>query len=223
MATVTPLRRSQPSGRSSGPSLEERFRQLFVSLDLPLEPYPIIGVTSSVRGEGRTTVALGLARTLAHDLDEPVVLIEADLEQPSLAQKLEIPNSPGLVDVLEGTSRLESLLHPAEENLFVVPAGNASAADAGRLLRRLPEVAPFDSRVSLPGVVVMDLPPIVNSSYAAIAASASDAVVLVVGAGATPIHVVREAVSRLQDKPPAGIVLNGTHTSIPKWLSGLGA
>ena len=76
-------------------SWPEMYRELYVSLGVAETAGCVIGVTSSTRGEGRTTVALGLASTLAGDLDCDVLLVDADLDNPSLAHELGIPASAG--------------------------------------------------------------------------------------------------------------------------------
>lgn len=70
--------------------------------------------------------------------------------------------------------------------------------------------------------MILDLPPIINHSYSTLAASVADAVVLVVRAGVTPADVVREAIARLEDRPPQGVVFNGPRSSLPTWWPGRG-
>ncbi len=203
-----------------GVRYSELFRQLYVSLDLPLDPeLVVIGITSAISGEGRTTVALGLAQTLMADLDLPVTLVEADLERPSLALHFDIAASPGLCEVLRGEMTLVEVMRSVSDNLSIVTTGT-SGADSARLLTQLPLTDPFHKTSGLRGLVVVDLPPIINSSYSAYAAEATDAVVLVVRAGVTPTGVVREAISRLGDHAPRGVVLNGQRSALPGWWPG---
>src|SRR5690348_7960779 len=84
------------------PGSREIFRQLFAALDLPAESEPIIGITSAIAGEGCTTIALNLARTLAQDLDSMVSLVEVNFGSPTLTQRYELHGSPGLAEVLRG-------------------------------------------------------------------------------------------------------------------------
>lgn len=186
----------------------EIYRRIFVALDLPQDVRPaVIGVTSAISGEGRTTVAVGLARTLAGDLGSTVLLVEADFDRPSLALQFGIAAAPGLAEVVRGEHRLEDVLRPVPENLWVVPSGT-SEDDADNLLRQLPHADLFRRMQPAPAAVIIDLPPVMNESYAVFGAQAADAVVLVVRAGVTPIDMVREAIARLDDQPPHGIVFN---------------
>lgn len=220
----------RPSSKSVTPSLlhavtegeatSEVYRQIYVGLALPADVQPmVIGVTSAISGEGRTTVALGLARTLASDLDVPVALVEIDLDRPALARQFDIASTPGLAEVLRGEYRLDEVLRPVSENLSVVTAG-AVGPDVGRLLRQVPVLDPFHGPDGPQGIVILDLPPIMNHSYAASAAAVADAVVLVVRAGVTPYDVVREAIARCEDHPPQGVVLNGSRSALPAWWPG---
>lgn len=198
----------------------ELYRQIYVGLDLPREARPtIIGVTSAISGEGRTTVALGLAQTLSTDLDVPITLVEVDLERPSLALHFGVPPAPGLSEVLRRECQLTEVMRTISGNLSVVTGGAVGPASA-RLLRQLPTRDPFHGAGAPDGIIILDLPPVINHSYSALAASVADAIVLVVRAGVTPANVVQEAIARLEDHPPQGVVFNGPRSSFPSWWPG---
>lgn len=198
----------------------EPYRRVYVSLDLPARAdRAVIGVTSAIRGEGRTTVAIGLARTLAQDLDVPVTLIEVDLSRPALAAHAGLPCGPGLSEVARGECALAEVMHPVADNLAVVTAGDAGP-DPACLLHDIALHDPFHSAPELGGVVILDLPPIITHSYSPLVAALADAVVLVVWAGGTPINVAREAILRLGDRPPQGVVFNAPRSSLPRWWPG---
>jgi Mrp family chromosome partitioning ATPase len=206
--------------RASEAPNSELYRQVFVSLDLPQHaPSTVIGVTSAISGEGRTTVALGLAQTLASDLDVPITLVEVDIERPSLALYFSIVQSPGLCEVLREELRLGETMRAVSANLTVVTTGTVGP-DTARLLRQLPAQDPFHGPDAPDGVIILDLPPIINHSYSPLAAGVADAVVLVVRACVTPRSVVQEAVARLEDRPPQGVVFNGPRSSLPAWWPG---
>lgn len=229
----------------------ELYRQVFVSLKIPKLLRPVmIGITSAIRGEGRSTVATGMARTLSADLDVPVLLVEADLARPSLARHFQVAEGPGLCDVLRDDRVLTEVRHRISENLWLIPAGDAGL-DAARLshllpplLRHLPEIGPFNPPLSadlqtrqplreehpapnavhslapLVGVIILDLAPLLGTSYSALAASAADVTIMVIRAGTTTIDVVHKAIARLEDQPPQGVVFNGARSSLPKWWHG---
>lgn len=209
-----PSLQSLPGGDAPSPGY---YRQIYASLRLPKSEKPtVIGITSAISGEGRTTIALGLAQALAVDLTTPVVLAEADLERPALAPHFGLPPAPGLCEVLREECTLEETMRDVSENLSVITTGMVNGA-APRLLHALSEREPFHTIRPRDTTVVVDLPPIVNHSYSALVAGIVDVVVLVVRAEVTPQGVVQEAITRLGDSAPQGVVLNGMRSSLPRW------
>ena len=105
----------------------ESIRQLrtnlrFVNIDNP--PSSFI-VTSAVPGEGKSTVSLAVARSMASS-GQPVILIDADLRRPTVAKKLHINAKIGLTQVLAGQVDIAEAVHQVEDSkLFVLPAGRA--------------------------------------------------------------------------------------------------
>lgn len=82
----------------------EQYKLIRANLDFTLpedEKCPVIGVTSSMRGEGKSTTAINLSYVFA-EKGSKVLLIDADLRIPSIAKKLGIDSSPGLADLLRG-------------------------------------------------------------------------------------------------------------------------
>src|SRR5688572_1576489 len=68
-----------------------------------------LAVCSAIAGEGRTTVGLGLALSLAQDFPErQVLLVETDMQRPALAKDFGIATTPGLLDSLESGEAVES-------------------------------------------------------------------------------------------------------------------
>ena len=80
----------------------EQYKLIRANLDFTLpvgEKCPVIGVTSAMRGEGKSTTAVNLSYVLA-ERGSRVLLIDGDLRIPSIAKKMDIPSTPGLTDVL---------------------------------------------------------------------------------------------------------------------------
>lgn len=152
-------------------------------------------VTSSRPAEGKSTTSMAIARSFAH-LGLRVLLIDADLRNPSVHRLLGIDNSRGLANYLTGES-LENLTQSSDlASLSIMPCGplppNPAELLAGsRLPQLLDEVtAHFD-------IVVMDGPPIIGLADAPILASRAAATLLVVESGGARRSVVRIAVRRL--------------------------
>lgn len=192
------------------------YRRAYASLVLPDRAPPTIAITSAVRGEGRTTVSLGLARTIALDSAEMrVVLVEADPERPALSSRLGLPAGPGLADILCGRTSAHAALASLGDNLWVIPVGD-DTAEAPRLLRQL-----ADGRLvigpDLADLVILDLPPVMTDAYAPLIATAAGVTLLVVRGASTPHKVVRAAVDRFDGVLPQGIILNAPRTALPRW------
>jgi len=176
----------------------EAFRRLRTNLQfLELgEGSRTVVMTSALAGEGKTTTSINLAITLA-DAGQRVVLVDADLRRPSVATYMGIEGSVGLTTVLIGKVALEDALQPwGSGTLDVVAAGqippNPSellGSDAmSALLERLG--AEYD-------VVVVDSPPLLPVTDAAILARRTGGAILVTGAGTVHRQQVEGAVAAL--------------------------
>jgi Mrp family chromosome partitioning ATPase len=220
----TPSRREQRSWLkrfARGDALLEQFRRIYLSLQ-PLDGRDLpsaIGITSAVSGEGRTTVATGVAVAMAADLDVPVVLVEVDLTHPGVHRMLGGASEPGISEYLRGECNLAAAMRQMSDRLFVLPAGNPRG-EAARLIRQL-TAADLRTRLDSSGaVLVFDLPPVVDSSYGVQATALAESLVFVVRSGQTTIPKVREALSRLDERMVRSLVLNGPQPLLPRWLRG---
>lgn len=105
----------------------EQYKLIRANLDFTLpedEKCPVIGVTSSMRGEGKSTTAINLSYVFA-EKGSKVLLIDADLRIPSIAKKLGIDSSPGLADLLRGKgAQVSDLKSHLLSNWFVLPSGD---------------------------------------------------------------------------------------------------
>ena len=105
----------------------EQYKILRTNLDFTLPEdvkCPIIGVTSSMRGEGKSTTAVNLSYVLA-EKGSPVLLIDGDLRIPSIAKKMRIDSSPGLTDLLMGHgAHMPDFRSALLDNWFILPSGD---------------------------------------------------------------------------------------------------
>ncbi len=202
-----------------GETILEHFRRIYLSMQSASEQdtLPVIGVTSAIASEGRTTVATGIAAAMAADLESPVVLVEADLSHPGVHRVLGIAPQPGICEYLRGESDLSTALRQISDRLFVLPAGDAHG-EASRLVRQL-TAGELRKRLATSGaLMVLDLPPILSVSYGVLASSMADAVAFVVRSGYTSDKQVEDALSRLDESVVRGLVLNGAQPQLPRWL-----
>jgi len=170
----------------------------------------MLAITSSVRREGRSTVALGAALVQRNEYGRRTILLELDLGSPSRAG-----DAPGVAEVMRGEVTLTECIVPLAPHLGLLPSGNAGG-EAGKLLAR------FRSSTLLhdlrrPGyVIVADLPPLPPYGLADRVADLFSNVLFVVRAGKTPVETIRAAIDRLD--PPPAVLLNGKSSAVPRWL-----
>lgn len=172
----------------------EAFRRLRVRLFPPGEPRArrSLLVAGTTVGDGASSTAYGLAYTLAQS-GLHVVLVGADVASTPVSEYAGLVNGVGLGEVLAGTASLdEATVAGGEEGLSVVPPGNAtgSVSDLLRLSRTSPVLEELQERYD---VVVVDAPPLLSTTEAAVLGSVTGGVVLVARYGRTRRDHVREA------------------------------
>jgi Mrp family chromosome partitioning ATPase len=84
----------------------------------------LIMITSALVGEGKTYTSINLAMSLAAEVDHTVMLVDADVARPSVPRVLGVPESPGLLDLLDGSSDMSrALLKTNVDKLTILPSG----------------------------------------------------------------------------------------------------
>lgn len=179
--------------------ISEQYRQLRASLKgVEGGGAPkVIAVTSAVNGEGKSVTALNLAITFADDKDARVVVVDADMRNPSVHRLFGVDNQRGLSDYLAGNVMVELILQRSRlKNLSILPAGRLPG-DPAELLggKKLDDLVIRMSRDF--DVVIVDTPAIVSSTDAAVVAQKSDGTLYVVRVGQTPREVVSKGMDRL--------------------------
>jgi capsular exopolysaccharide synthesis family protein len=192
------------------PSFQEALRGVRTRVLLsPLEANRGIAVSSTSAGEGKTMVASNLAVSMAM-AGRRVLLIDADLRRPKLHVVFDIPQSPGLSNVLAGEAKPSEVLfdHPIA-GLFILTAGAGAESPADMLeSERLARLIEGFSQVF--DAIILDCPPVLAVADASIIANAAGSVVLVVSSGVTTRESALLAVERLSavDAHMIGVVLN---------------
>ncbi len=189
----------------------ESFRQLRTNLQFANVSTHAKSVllTSSVPGEGKSTTATNLAISLAQ-AGNSVCLVDADLRRPMVGEYLGLDSTVGLTTALLGSLDAEDLLQAwGEDNLFVLTSGRIppnpsellGSQEMKALLTRLEGSFDF---------VIIDAPPLLPVTDAAVLAQHVGGVVLVVGSKRVKIHDVERAISALElvDADLLGAVLN---------------
>jgi capsular exopolysaccharide synthesis family protein len=192
-------------------AVSESLRELrtnirFMDVDSPPR---VIVVTSPLPGDGKSTTAANLAITIAAN-GEQVVLIDGDLRRPMVATIFGLVEGAGLTDVLSDRATLDDVAQPVGElgTLRVVGAGrvppNPSEVLGSARMREL--------LLSLRGTatVIIDAPPLIPVTDAAVLANSADGAIVVGTVGKTTYEVLRKALGNLErsNARALGIVLN---------------
>lgn len=204
------------------------FRNLYtrVLLGLQAQQHPVLGVTSAIEGEGKTTIASGLATALAEDGAligfgrEPgtILLVECNVGAPPEDPRLALGPGPGLLQVLRGESALDAAIRETGvERLSILPLGEpAHSFPLAIRTEALPDVI-SELRLRF-GLIVLDLPAVLNSTDTQVLARLADQLVLVVRAQVTPGKLVRQALDQFDEEMLLGVVLNDSQSDLPAWL-----
>ncbi|RCX32276.1 exopolysaccharide transport family protein [Thioalbus denitrificans] len=172
-------------------------------------PHKIVVVTSTIPGEGKTTVSMNLALALGQL--EKVLLIDADMRRASIAQQLGFAkDTPGLSNLVAGTAKASECIHPVEgTSVHVLPAGiippNPLELLSSHRFREL-----LDKLSEAYDRIVIDTAPTQAVSDALVLSTQASAVVYVVKADSTPYPLAQTGVKRLRhvNAPLVGAVLN---------------
>lgn len=220
----------------AGGAMAEALRELrtnlsFLDVD---QPPRIIVVTSSLQAEGKSTVTANLAVTMAA-AGENVVVVDGDLRRPTLVDVFNLVPGVGVTDVLTGTAELADVLQPwgALPNLSVLGSGrippNPSELLGSRAMKNMLTALAKDA------VVLIDAPPLLPVTDAAVLSRAADGAILVIRTGRTTQEQLDQSLGNLEKVKGRvlGAVLNylpikgtdaysyyGTYTSAPVPLPG---
>jgi capsular exopolysaccharide synthesis family protein len=199
------------SGVGTHAQAAEAIRRLRTNLsymDVDNPPRAIV-VTSPKQGDGKSTVAANLAAAIALS-GQPVTLVDCDLRRPNVSRSLGLDDTVGLTDVLAGRVQLVDAVqeHPEISGLSVLTSGsrppNPSEILGSQAMRGV--VADL-ARV---GMVVMDAPPLLPVTDAAVVAHNADGALITVSAGRTLDTELTSAIEHLHavHARPLGVILN---------------
>lgn len=178
---------------------------------MPTSNGNLIMVTSALPGEGKSFTAVNLAISIAMELDNTVMLVDADVARPSVLTMLGLPPSEGLLDVVNEDSLDISkvLLHTNIEKLSILPSGTphprATELLASEAMIRLLD----DMSKRYPDrIIVFDSPPLLLTTEARALATHMGQIIVVVKSGETTQAAVKEAISTIESCPQKMMVLN---------------
>ncbi|QDV39625.1 exopolysaccharide transport family protein [Tautonia plasticadhaerens] len=230
-----PSARSADRNRLEGPGHDPKFEQFVQQLDHLRVALCGEGghdgrgrcvlITSAVGGEGKTTLAAQLAVRCA-EAGASTVLIDADLRRATLGRLFEVPDCPGLSDVLRGDAQLEDALVPISQvgGCQLLPAGSPEP-NPNRILRGK-NFAPMLERLRRSfDVVIIDTSPVLPVPDALILGRLADGAVIATRHDQSRFPAVERANGLLTGAgiPVLGVVVNGARGSDRRFGGGYAA
>lgn len=195
--------------------LEESYKTLRTNLQFACTDKNIkkIVVTSSAPGEGKTTVTINLAITLAQ-VGHKVLVLDLDMRKPKIHNYLKIQNFPGITNVLSNTSNLEYAIQNVEElgisviTCGPIPPNPSELIQTNKMQKIIEELGEqFD-------YIIMDTPPASFITDASVLSKHADGVLVVVHHGGVTFEVLRNTMDNLTNAGAniLGAVLNIVNT-----------
>jgi succinoglycan biosynthesis transport protein ExoP len=209
MATAMPTSRFAESIRSI------RFA---IDLDPTKTPNKVVGLTSTLPHEGKSTIAASLAQLLANS-GRRVIVVDCDLRNPSLSANLAPEAGAGITDILSGTRSLEDTIWTdSVTRLDFLPGRRAPHSNTSEMLCTEEIRKLFDQLRKSYDYVIVDLPPLAPIVDVRATTPLIDCFILVVEWGRTTTDVVEHALNTAPNVYDAllGIVLNKTDMKVMK-------
>jgi capsular exopolysaccharide synthesis family protein len=173
-----------------------------------------IVITSAVPYEGKSTVTVNLAETLARGGCR-VLLVDGDLRRGELQKSLQLPGEPGLSDVLQGqVSASDAVLRTSHENLFFLPVGRITPSP-GELFLGSRTDAVLKELAEQYDFILIDSPPILATDDTTSLAPKTDGVLFVVRESFSKAGLIRPAIDQLLQRQAkvVGLIVNRADSS----------
>lgn len=192
-----------------------RLLRIRVEKELRLKNGKVLLVSSAIPGEGKTTVSMNLALSLAMK-GKRTVLVDCDLRNPSAAQMLGKENASGLTQYLTGEAQATDIIHALETPGFFVVFGGKPVANAAELLAQKKMKEFIDQLRNIFDYIILDTPPSSILSDASEAAALADCALMVIRQNYASQDQILEGVQLITDSGLSlvGCVLNGVERKI---------
>ena len=200
--------RTEPQSTTS-----EAYRSLRTSIRLLRldQPLAVIQVTSPALGEGKSTTVANLAVTMAQ-VGLRTAIVCCDLRRPRIHEFFGLSNAIGFTSVLLGDELLSNAMQvvPGQENLYLLASG-PTPANPSELLSGARVGEMLDALRTIYDLVLVDCPPVLPVTDAAVLSTRVDGTLLVAFAGSTNGKSLRRSIEILHQvgAPLVGVVLNG--------------
>ena len=169
----------------------------------------VVAVTSSVKGEGKTTTVINLGYTLARDFGKRVLLLDCDFVFPELSYFSETQPKFGLVDCFRSNTPVEEAMASfTEAPCWIMPAGKIGP-DSTELLKTGPLERVLTQLREKFDYIFVNAPPILPVATMNVLERHTDFLLLVVRANLTSQQDVKRALDSLRASNPIHVILNG--------------
>lgn len=203
------------------PELEATCRPIFVQMqsELPLGSSLVIGVTSPNRGDGRTTISLGLAAAGAYQISTQgrILLVDGDVEHPSLYERCGLENTPGLYEVMTGQVPMTQAIVEVMPNVWLLPAGS-KPINATRHLKKLEEFNLFEKLGKHFDAVIIDLPPVQTPGLGVLPPRLVPQLLMIARAGETKREDLQSAITTFPQGQVSAVILNEYRDRTPRFM-----
>jgi capsular exopolysaccharide synthesis family protein len=219
--SAKPASRELVVGRDQLSLIAESYRTIRTALlfSQAERPPQVILLTSPCPDEGKTVTTLNLGITLAQS-GKRILVIDGDLRKGRCHQMVNLKNQEGLTNVLTGQASLAQCIQPtAIPSLCLLPCGVFAPNPADLFMSQKMREVVRELRGQF-DFIVIDSPPIIAVSDAAVLSTVSDGVVLVFHGQKTTTPSARHALERLDrvGAPILGVVLNGVDMRNPDYV-----
>ncbi|MBL4818781.1 MAG: polysaccharide biosynthesis tyrosine autokinase, partial [Deltaproteobacteria bacterium] len=180
----------------------------------PDKPFRSLLVSSSLAGEGKTTLAVNLAVTMAQ-AGSRVILVDADLRRPRIHKSFQVENEIGLSNLIVNSSDMnEAIVHSSIDNLDLLPCGPVPPNPA-ELLHTSGFKQTLEELYKRYDKIIFDSPPVSAVTDPVVLGTSVDGVLMVIKTGTTHRNAVKRSVRALQDAHARilGVVLNDSEAS----------
>jgi protein-tyrosine kinase len=182
--------------------------------------WQVLAVTSPTEGCGKTVTAINLALSIARQPERSVLLVDLDLQRPSVANYLGIKSRQGVLSTLEGRTALPEGLVRAQVNsceLFVLPCEAATVHSSELIASRNMNTMLQDlKRLFRTQIIVFDMPPLLQGDEVLATLPRVDGALLVAAVGVTTLNEIKECNRHLQSTEVIRLVLNKSHETIKR-------
>ncbi|MEG2292881.1 MAG: CpsD/CapB family tyrosine-protein kinase [Carnobacterium sp.] len=192
-------------------TISEQFRSIRTSIEFASvnTDMKILVITSSEQNSGKSLVSSNLALTFAQK-GKKTLLIDGDLRNPSIKNYFYLPKGRGLSSLIRGKTSIDDAIYSTnEKNLYILPPGFIvpnpadvlGSKNMGELLGKLSQL--FDQ-------IIIDTPPILVATDAAVVSTFADGILLVVRSGKTKKESAKKGLRLMHQSltPIIGIILN---------------